>query len=63
MDDHTLVKDAIQGDLDAFNRLVLAYQDMGYISPVDRIRYTNPVIVILPCTNFLCEATWIIQSH
>ncbi len=30
MDDLTLVKDAIQGDLDAFNRLVLAYQDMGF---------------------------------
>ncbi len=30
MDDLKLVNDAIQGDLDAFNRLVLAYQDMGF---------------------------------
>ncbi len=30
MDDLKLVQDAIQGDLDAFNRLVLAYQDIGF---------------------------------
>lgn len=30
MDETKLVSDAIQGDLDAFNRLVLAYQDLGY---------------------------------
>src|SRR5450759_596611 len=30
MDEQALVKDALGGDLDAFNRLVLAYQDMAF---------------------------------
>ncbi|MEJ2706088.1 MAG: sigma-70 family RNA polymerase sigma factor [Anaerolineales bacterium] len=30
MDESGLIKDALKGDLDAFNRLVLAYQDMLY---------------------------------
>lgn len=30
MDEAALIRDAQQGDLDAFNRLVLAYQDMAY---------------------------------
>ncbi len=30
MDEAALVQDAIKGDLDAFNRLVLAYQDMAF---------------------------------
>jgi RNA polymerase sigma-70 factor, ECF subfamily len=30
MDETGLVRDAINGDLDAFNRLVLAYQDMAF---------------------------------
>lgn len=30
MDEAGLIKDAIQGDLDAFNRLVLAYQEMAF---------------------------------
>lgn len=30
MDEQNLIKDAINGDLDAFNRLVLAYQDLAY---------------------------------
>lgn len=30
MDEAVLIKDALSGDLDAFNRLVLAYQDMAY---------------------------------
>jgi RNA polymerase sigma-70 factor (ECF subfamily) len=30
MDEPALVRDAQKGDLDAFNRLVLAYQDMAY---------------------------------
>lgn len=30
MDESALIQDARQGDLDAFNRLVLAYQDMVY---------------------------------
>lgn len=30
MDESGLIKDALNGDLDAFNRLVLAYQDMLY---------------------------------
>jgi RNA polymerase sigma-70 factor (ECF subfamily) len=30
MDEQNLVKDALRGDLDAFNRLVLAYQDLAY---------------------------------
>jgi len=30
MDEAALVRDALQGDLDAFNRLVLAYQDMAF---------------------------------
>jgi len=30
MDELTLVHDALDGDLDAFNRLVLAYQDMAF---------------------------------
>jgi RNA polymerase sigma-70 factor (ECF subfamily) len=30
MDEQALVKDALSGDLDAFNRLVLAYQDMAF---------------------------------
>ena len=30
MDEAALIQDALQGDLDAFNRLVLAYQDMVY---------------------------------
>lgn len=30
MDEIALVRDAIQGDLNAFNRLVLAYQDMAF---------------------------------
>ncbi len=30
MDEQALVKDALNGDLDAFNRLVLAYQDMAF---------------------------------
>ena len=30
MDEQALVKDALDGDLDAFNRLVLAYQDMAF---------------------------------
>lgn len=30
MDERGLIQDAVRGDLDAFNRLVLAYQDMVY---------------------------------
>ena len=30
MDETALIQDALRGDLDAFNRLVLAYQDMLY---------------------------------
>ncbi|MEN4012878.1 MAG: sigma-70 family RNA polymerase sigma factor [Chloroflexota bacterium] len=30
MDEAGLIQDALRGDLDAFNRLVLAYQDMAY---------------------------------
>jgi RNA polymerase sigma-70 factor (ECF subfamily) len=30
MDEIALVQDALKGDLDSFNRLVLAYQDMAY---------------------------------
>lgn len=30
MDEFALVQDAVAGDLDAFNRLVLAYQDMAF---------------------------------
>ncbi len=30
MDEQILIRDAIKGDLDAFNRLVLAYQDLAY---------------------------------
>jgi len=30
MDEATLIQDALKGDLNAFNRLVLAYQDMAY---------------------------------
>jgi len=30
MDEQSLIQDAQQGDLDAFNRLVLAYQNMAY---------------------------------
>ncbi|UCF27862.1 MAG: sigma-70 family RNA polymerase sigma factor [Chloroflexota bacterium] len=30
MDEKALIQDALQGDLDAFNRLVLAYQDRVY---------------------------------
>ena len=30
MDESGLIQDAVSGDLDAFNRLVLAYQDMVY---------------------------------
>ncbi len=30
MDEQTLISDAIKGDLDAFNRLVLAYQDLAF---------------------------------
>jgi RNA polymerase sigma-70 factor (ECF subfamily) len=30
MDENALIRDAKKGDLDAFNRLVLAYQDMVY---------------------------------
>lgn len=30
MDEVSLVRDAVNGDLDAFNRLVLAYQDMAF---------------------------------
>ena len=30
MDEHALVSDALRGDLDAFNRLVLAYQDLAF---------------------------------
>ena len=30
MDETGLIKDAQQGDLDAFNRLILAYQDRVY---------------------------------
>ena len=30
MDELALVRDALDGDLDAFNRLVLAYQDMAF---------------------------------
>jgi RNA polymerase sigma-70 factor (ECF subfamily) len=30
MDEQALVKDALGGDLDAFNRLILAYQDMAF---------------------------------
>lgn len=30
MDERALVVDALQGDVDAFNRLVLAYQDMAF---------------------------------
>ena len=30
MDEAGLIQDAVRGDLDAFNRLVLAYQDMAY---------------------------------
>lgn len=30
MDEQALIADALQGDLDAFNRLVLAYQDMAF---------------------------------
>jgi len=30
MEEAALIQDALQGDLDAFNRLVLAYQDMVY---------------------------------
>ncbi len=30
MDEAVLIQDALHGDLDAFNRLVLAYQDMVY---------------------------------
>ena len=30
MDELTLIQDAIKGDLDSFNRLVLAYQDLAY---------------------------------
>ena len=30
MDEQTLIQDARQGDLEAFNRLVLAYQDRVY---------------------------------
>jgi RNA polymerase sigma-70 factor, ECF subfamily len=30
MDETVLVKDALNGDLDAFNRLVLAYQDLAF---------------------------------
>ena len=30
MDEQALVKDALKGDLEAFNRLVLAYQDMAF---------------------------------
>ena len=30
MDENRLIKEAQQGNLEAFNRLVLAYQDMAY---------------------------------
>lgn len=30
MDEQTLVSDALKGDVDAFNRLVLAYQDLAF---------------------------------
>lgn len=30
MDEQALIHDAVRGDLDAFNRLVLAYQDLAY---------------------------------
>jgi RNA polymerase sigma-70 factor (ECF subfamily) len=30
MDEAALIRDALDGDLDAFNRLILAYQDMAY---------------------------------
>lgn len=30
MDEQILIRDATKGDLDAFNRLVLAYQDLAY---------------------------------
>lgn len=30
MDEQALIHDALRGDLDAFNRLVLAYQDLAY---------------------------------
>ena len=30
MDEQALVADALQGNVDAFNRLVLAYQDMAF---------------------------------
>jgi len=30
MDEQVLISDALHGDLDAFNRLVLAYQDLAF---------------------------------
>lgn len=30
MDENALIQEAVQGDLDAFNRLVLAYQDLAF---------------------------------
>jgi RNA polymerase sigma-70 factor (ECF subfamily) len=30
MDEQALIQSALKGDMDAFNRLVLAFQDMAY---------------------------------